>query len=83
MYFKDEGTSDEARKAQEISDLLKEKEKLLEVKFICSVIGQVRVFVTHLSTIGGNLCSESCGRFSPDDFDLKRLLSSGHQNDSH
>lgn len=29
---KDEGLSDEAHKAQEISDLLKEKEKLLEVK---------------------------------------------------
>ena len=32
---KDEGLSDEAHKAQEISDLLKEKEKLLEVTCFC------------------------------------------------
>lgn len=34
-FVKDEGLSDEAHKAQEISDLLKEKEKLLEVKCLC------------------------------------------------
>lgn len=78
LYCKDEGTSDEARKAQEISDLLKEKEKLLEVNFTCCVICQVRVFVTHVSAKEGNSSSELCGRLSPDDFDLKRWLSSGY-----
>ena len=32
LYLKDEGLTDKAKKAQEVSDLLKEKEKLLEVK---------------------------------------------------
>ena len=34
-FVKDEGLSDEAHKAQEISVLLKEKEKLLEVTCFC------------------------------------------------
>ena len=34
-FVKDEGLSDEAHKAQEISDLLKEKETLLEVTCFC------------------------------------------------
>jgi len=34
LRFKDEGLTDEAKKAQEISDLLKEKEKLLEVRYV-------------------------------------------------
>ena len=35
--FKDDGISEEARKSQEMSDLLKEKEKLLEVQHIAEL----------------------------------------------
>ena len=44
-FYKDDGTSEEARKAQELSDLLREKEKLLEVEafsVVIRAIGQPR-----------------------------------------
>lgn len=45
LFYKDDGTSEEARKAQELSDLLREKEKLLEVEafsVVIRAIGQPR-----------------------------------------